>query len=434
MLSKAIAKNAIMLFCEKPNVKFPVNTGNLGKTCLNFFVPEEKMASETLKADLGSVSIMLSNVFRREMKAENRFLEQTFLHKPCIANTSSRAKSAGSIFSKIEKGIKRDEVFDYDSAKAFITDGKGLRVDLKALPALNKSTINRMMSEMTIEGRRLSREERALLKKYIYSENTMTQEEIKRAFPIFEKFIIPLVEKHSKPVFDEIQLSMLKYRILNENLTIAQIREQGLLSDNLIKRLTNEKIIPRHYEILNNYRGEYGIPIFSNRQIQLLRKSSGNKLIVHSRPDMLDYSRHPQTIVSNAELGIKDSGYQGGQFKLFGNAEEQFRGVHVSRGAEKEHASYDAVQGKFVSAAASEHVSALKTLSKSEKKIYEEYISKWYNTWARQDLGLPYQIPELPQGLNKTLSMEYIEKMHEQSLLTETAAVRNFVPHLESIT
>ena len=97
-----------------------------------------------------------------------------------------------------------------------------------------------MINKLNIEGRELSIQEKTLLKKYIYSEHSMTKGEIEKVFPIFEKFITPLVEQHSKPVYDAVMLSMIKHRMINEGLTIKEIRENGLLSDELIEILTTK--------------------------------------------------------------------------------------------------------------------------------------------------------------------------------------------------
>ena len=164
----------------------------------------------------------------------------------------------------------------------------------------------------------------------------------------------------------------------------------------------------------------------------MMRKASGGKLIIHSRPDMLEYSRHPHANVGKAELGIKDSGYQGAQFKVANNSEDQYRGIFASKGAEVEHSSYDAVQKKFTDSISDEHVRALSELTAEEKILYNEYKSKYYNAWARKDIGLPYKYPKLPAGFSKELSMEYIEKIHEISKQYEKLNA-GFVPHFASV-
>ena len=423
-----ILNTKILQYIEKPWVKFPVNMNFTG----DLLVPAENTASSIFKADLGSTAMKLSESFRNEMAPNFEFAEKTFAHKEGIARISARSKSAGSIFSKLEKGVEKNKITDYDSARAWITDGKGVRVELKAMKKLNRSSVEKMIDELRIEGRELTSQEAKLLKKYIYSEYEMTAEEINQAFPIFEKFINPLIEKHSKPVYDEIMLSMVKNRMVREGLTISQIREEGLLSEELINTLTKKDIIPREYEVLNNYRGEYGIPVFTNRQVQMMSKASGGKLIVHSRPDMLEYSRHPHADVNKLDLGIKESGYQGAQFKVTNNGEDQFRGIFASMGAEKEHASYDALQKKFTNNLSEKHVTALNNLTKDEMKIYNEYKARYFNAWARRDLGLPYRFPELPAGFDENLSMKSIEKIYKmgEKLEKEYAA---FVPYYTDV-
>ena len=421
---KNILNANIMQYIEKPWVKFPVNMNFAG----DLAVTAENKASGMLRADLGSVAIKLNNIFSSEIAADMDFAEKTFKNVKGVARCSARAKSAGGILNKLEKGVKKGKINDLDSAKAWITDGKGLRIELEAMKKLDAAAIDKMISGMKIEGKELTANEASLLKKYIYSEYEMTAEEINQAFPIFEKFINPLIEKHSQPVYDEIMLSIIKNRMIKDGLTIIQIREEGLLSEKLINKLMTKDIIPREYEVLNNYRGEYGIPVFTNRQVQMMRKASSGKLIVHSRPDMLEYSRHPHAEINRSDMGIKESGYQGAQFKVANNAEEQYRGLYASMGAEEEHASYDAVLEKFTSAVSEKHVKALKKLTDEEKAIYDKYKARYFNAWARRDLGLPYSFPELPANFDENLSMDSIKKIHKIYTRLEKAN-ENFVPH-----
>ena len=418
----------LLQYTEKPWVKFLVNMNYTG----GWFASLENKASNIFRADLGSAAIRLNEIFCNGMATDIEFMERTFLNKKGIARCSSRAKSAGGIFNKLEVGAKKGKVNDFESAKAYITDGKGLRVELKPLRRLSRFSINGMIKALRVEGRELTSQEKALLKKYIYSEYKMTPEEIERAFPIFEKFINPLIEKHSKPVYDEIMLSIIKNRMVKEGLTVSQVREEGLLSEELINTLMKKDIIPREYEILNNYRGEYGIPVFTNRQVQMMQKASGGKLIVHSRPDMLEYSRHPHAEVNKLDLGIKDSGYQGAQFKLANNAEEQYRGIFNSEYQEKEHDSYNAVRGKFLSGLGEKHANALKNLNDEEKILYNRYKANYSNAHARRDLGLPYKFPKLPNNFDESLSMRNINKIYKMNLKLEKAN-ENFEPHYTNV-
>lgn len=71
----------------------------------------------------------------------------------------------------------------------------------------------------------------------------MSETDANRAFPLFERFAQPLIEKRSKEAVDKLSLSIAASRIKKGELSLSQIKEQNLKfmnSENFSKKVLEE--------------------------------------------------------------------------------------------------------------------------------------------------------------------------------------------------
>ena len=433
-----ISGTILKIFVPKPGIKMLVNYPRL-QAKETFFVLADK-SEKAAAAELGTAAIQISAYISQRFAGAKTQISNAFKNLSTVEGIQNRAKSAQSIHSKILRGFKEGEVTSFETAQSFVLDGVGSRIISKSLKPADGKKITQMINELKINNKNLSPEQKVLLRKYIYGQKLTPEQEIE-AFPLFEKFAQPLIEKRSQPVVDNLLLSITKNRMLKEGLTIEEIKSKGLLSDELIQRLTTEKIEPLEITLVNNYRGFNGLPEFSSRQIQAIRKVTDNKVIVRSRPDLADYNRFPNEGYTKDEIkdfALKASGYRTAQANVIHSngvlGEIQFRGPLTNRFAEYEHLAYDLRQEKNTLGPLFDNFKeAISKLSPEEYGEYNLYLEKCYNYYNRLELGLPAVKPKLPKKFDKILSDDSLRTLHDTGEKMQKELEKDFIPYFKAV-
>lgn len=397
------------------------------------------------KAAVGEASIWAESVLKNKLPGAAREVKDFFADLKTVDRTMHRSKSALSIETKMMRGLKKAEDNSFHSIEQAIDvigDGIGSRVITKSLPKLSRREIDTMIKNMEYEGKKLNPEQVRLLKNYIYSNRPSMQSE--EAFKLYEAFAQPLIEKRSREVVDTLTLGILKHRQMFEDLDLQDLQRRGLFDDNLFRRLETEDIVPIQITQINNYRGEHGLPEFTNAQIQQLSralnlKNKGQKIVIASDVRGLDdflYSK--EEIAEYSKKAIKASGYRTAQMNIIHQngalGEIQFRGAMTNIIGEYEHIAYDLRQGKnTLGPLFDDFAEAIGKLSPDQYEKYNKYLEECYNYYNRIELGLPATKPSLPKCFPKILSEESMKSLHDQAEQLEKTANKSFYCYSEAV-
>lgn len=421
-------------FYQKPEIGVLVNYTKL--QAKNVSLDCTKLSGKALEADLGTTAIQIVEDLTQKFGEAIAQINRAFSGLKSVIGIQNRTKTVPSVYAKIMRGVQEGEVTTFDTAKSFILDGIGSRILSKSLPKLSKNKINSMVNNLKVGEKELTKEQKILLKKYIYGHDLTPEQEIE-VLPLFEKFAQPLIEKRSQPVVDNLLLSIAKSRMIKDGLTLEEIKTKGLLSEELIKRLQTETIEPLDITLMNNYRGIHGLPEFSSKQIQSIRKMTEDRLIIHSRPDLVDYDRFPNEGYTKDEIkefALKHSGYRTAQANVIHSngalGEIQFRGELTNRFAEYEHLAYDLRQGKnTLGPIFDDFKAAISSLDDKNYSEYNLYLEKCYNYYYRLELGLPAVKPKLPDKFDKILSDDSLKMLHDNNEALLASMSINFEPY-----
>ena len=397
------------------------------------------------RAAVGEASIWTEAVLKRKLPNAAKEVKDFFGHLGTVDRTLHRSKSALSIETKMMRGLKKADDMSFHSieqAIEVIGDGIGSRVITKSLPKLSRREIDSMIKNMTYEGKKLTPEQVKLLKNYIYSTRPSMQSD--EAFKLYEAFAQPLIEKRSREVVDELTLGILKHRQMFEDLDLKDLQKRGLFDDDLFRRLETEDIVPIQITQINNYRGEHGLPEFTNAQIQQLSralnlKNKGKKIVIASDVRGLDdflYSK--EEIAKYSAKAIKASGYRTAQMNILHQngafGEIQFRGAMTNIIGEYEHIAYDLRQGKnTLGPLFDDFAEAVGKLSPEQYSKYNKYLEECYNYYNKLELGLPAYKPSLPKCFPKILSEESMKSLHDRAEAIERAANKGFIRYAEAV-
>ncbi len=433
-----IPGTVIKTFFPKPGIKVPVNFSKLKARETMLICTGE--VNDLMQADLGTAAIQIAEDLRKNFKSAKQQVDDVFSKLETVMHIENRAKSVPSIHSKILRGAMEGDVTSFETAKSYVLDGIGSRIISKSLKPLNEKEIIGMIDDVRINNNPLTAEQKVLLRNYIDGK-TLTPEQEIEAFPLFEKFAQPLIEKRSQPVVDNLLLSITKSRMMKEGLTFDEIKAKGLLSEDLIKRLQTETIEPLDITLVNNYRGFNGLPEFSSRQIQAIRKVTEGKVVVRSRPDLADYNRFPNEGYTKDEVkdfALKASGYRTAQANVVhangALGELQFRGELTNRFAEYEHIAYDLRQNKnTLGPIFDDFKRAVSELSNDDYAEYNLYLEKCYNYYNRLELGLPAVKPKLPKKFNEILSDDSLRILHDKNEAMLKDLEKDFKPYFVAV-
>lgn len=437
-------------YVAKPNKKMLINA--IPQDMQKFFCTfaglkkEGKIvASTATKAQLGDASLYIEKLLNSNFAEASLETENIFKHLGSVDRITARPKGALSICNKLERciqGTAGQRFNSIDDAIGVIEDGIGTRVITKNLKKLSRPEIDKMVSELQINGKALTEREKKLLYKYI-DEKHINPADKDEAFRLFEQFAQPLIEKRSAEVVDTLTLGILQQRLNDGSVTLEMLERDSIFNDNIINALKKGGIKPINVTEINNYRGKYGLPEFSNDQINQLviawgfKNPNAKDLKIIADPRALDFMKYPQeTLDMLAKKSVKASGYRTAQFNVkYANGalgETQFRGNYTNTIGEYEHIAYDIRQNKdTLGPLFDEYKTAIKSLTPEQYTQYNEYLEKCYNYYNRLELGLPAKPPQLPKGFNKILSEPNLKSLHDKNKLIEKELERDFIPHIE---
>ncbi len=456
------AVSKIVKYFVKPGKSILINKGM--QSSENFFC---KLAGDVSKngkiipnastqAKLGDASVFIDALLKQQLPEAKAQVQLMFEDLNSVVKTTHRAKGILSIDSKLLREINKtaDKTFhNIAEATSHIGDGIGSRVITKSLGKLKKEEIQKMISEMTIQGRKLTAREESLLTKFIY-EKPMHPVEYKEGFKLFEQFATPLVEKRSCEVVNQLKLGVIKHRIQSGELSVAKAEE--MFGANIVKKAQASDVLPLQITEINNYKGMYGLSEFTDNQIAELSvvinsgKTAGQRAIVYSDPkyskiierwgDSVDNSlvlseQEAQKVMKET---IKPSGYRTAQINVIHSngafGEIQFKGEQTLMFGEYEHIAYDLRQGKnTLGEIFDEYGTAIKKLNNTQYSKYNEYLQRCYNYYNRIELGLPAVKPELPRGFDKVLSVDNMKILHNKNQQMQRYLNKGFSQHLQEV-
>ena len=446
LAANLIEKESLTIFkkyVQKPECELLVNYSKLsaGSKDMSYIFQKSTMDPMLYEANLGTTAYQITEINTKgAIGAQNQVKNIFNKNVPGVVDVNFRVKGPLQSKTKLARGIKDGTVTDFNSAVNCIIDGEGARIIIQDLEKLSNKEIKSMVDGLLIDGKTLAPRQKRLLNKYIYN-HPMSEFEKQEAFPLFEKFANPLIEKRSQGVVDALLLSIAKHRLNKGELTIAQIKEQHLLPDNLIERLQTETIEPIELKLLNNYRGMYGLPEFSNRQVMDVRKIAGNDVIIHTRRDILDYERHPGFSYGKKEkklLAIKDTGYRTTQMDVVHTngtrGEIQIKGAKTCKYGERQHIPYDLMMAKeTVNSMFDSYRKVYKYLKPHQQKKYNAYFEDCFNYFNRLELGLPAKFPKLQKGLKEVLSDKNLERLYNENQARLIKLQEGFEPYFKDI-
>ena len=406
----------------------------------------EKFLTKQAIADLGDASVWIDAHLKSVFPAAKDEVQSIFLGLNSVETIMNRPKSALSIYTKLERSLKRTKTFNsMNEAIDCIGDGIGSRVITKSLNKLSKNEIDNMVSNMLIDGEELTYKQKDLLVRSIY-QKPIKERDKAEAFRLFKIFAQPLIEKRSKEVVDQLTLGILKDRMINEGLNIDKLKANGLFDEKLLDRLIKDKNIqPIKITEINNYRGKYGLAEFSNNQIRQLadalnyKRINGKLVTIYSDPRGLNrYNYSVEEVGRQAQKSIKASGYRTAQMNIVHSngalGEIQFRGKYTNMIGEYEHIAYDLRQEKnTLGDNFNEFKDAISKLSDDEYAKYNQYLEECYNYYNRLELGLPAIKPKLPTRFNKVLSEESLKELHDSDEILQKQLAINFSPYIKAV-
>ena len=460
-INNNLPKKAVSTYTPKVEIEMPVarTRYDSGDKTLDVTLPPEVSEAvaipEKIKAELGTTSIHLAEEYDKNLSGCVDQVTKIFgigtdkdisTKIQSVKTVSTRAKGPASIEPKLEKALRKNGHLDYDSAKAAIGDAVGARIITSNLSKLTNQEISERIENMLIDNKPLTSRQKELLKNYIYEEEFSLPKEKLEAYYLFERFTRPLVEARTAEVVNELILSVVKNRMIKENLTIEQVAEQGIVTDKvLLERLaTDNTIVPLEVLQINNYCGLWGIPEFTVEQSQALSMAMGEGKSIYTRADLEQflYSNteftSPSEVLSdeNSKLpkAIKASGYRTTQmYVVFQNGtlgEIQFRGTETNNIGEYEHIAYDLRQGKNTLGPIFDEFKAnIEKLTDDDYIEYNIYLEACYNYYNRIELGLPTTKPKLPENFPKVLSEENMKLLHDNNKVRLNKLEVDFKPH-----
>lgn len=442
-------------FYAKRGKFFLTTEGLIGKTG-GYVVSTGKNGELTAysKALIGDTSIAIEEHLGRSFNSAFMDVQYMFLDSASIGKIYGRPKSALSITTKLERNVaKKGGLSSFEEGRKFIGDGIGSRGIMESLPKLTKTQISEQIASTTFNGKPLSNRQVELLEKYIY-ESPIDAKHQEEAYQLFKEFSKPLVEKHSQDAVSELTMGILAKRIEDGEITLQQIKKEGLLDEKLIamfeQKLKNQDIVPIKITDINNYRGAHGLPYFTDSQMAQLNYARGisskNGAVIkrNASSSRYGYIQESSTLeqagykYNEPSKAIKASGYNTCQMNIEHTngalGEIQFKGRHIDEFGEYEHIAYDLRQGKnTLGEVFNEYAEVVSKLPDSQYQIYNKYLESCYNYCHRLELGLPAKKPVLPESLNPILSMDSMKALHEKGELVKKAEAIGFTPYFEAV-
>ena len=185
-------------------------------------------------------------------------------------------------------------------------------------------------------------------------------------------------------------------RIVMDNPTPEKVEE---LTQNLIQGIKNGEIEVIDFE---NYGKNNETTYFTQEQIERISDASGGE---NDRINPLPKAKKSNYTTSQMVLKLKNGTY----------IELQIRGKIINDLAEAEHILYKIREGE--GGPATVEKAYKKVMSNPElNKKYEQYVSEYYDYSRKLEMGQDTKPPELPDGLDRVLDMDYLLNLVQKGL------------------
>lgn len=431
---KTASLNGLAQYRIKPDITMPIHPETLHTNNPVFEIKADllKAKDESQLGQLGNISLRLAKKYKDSETLAAKEIKEIFEG----FDVSVRAKSANSVYSKLERMlIKRNQNIKTDEeARQIIQDAIGGRIHLKDLTAKDVAdTIN----NIKIDGKLLTASEKNLVQR-LFNNEKLTEAEKTMAERLARPIKSALAEKHSEPAFRKFMLSGIKDALNRKVTTFEKLEEAGIRKDLLQEIKTNPNIKPLQLTEINNYKGVNGIAYFSDNQIRQFEKlqlATGQKIDIITCSENIDLAKYGlEGLSKSAKDAIKPSGYTTGQInvKLSDGtlAEIQVRGS--GQFGEYEHFKYDSMQNKnTLSKILDTYRATVRKLKGDDAKEYDEYISKFYDYYRAPELGIQISRPVLSKKFDPVLSEESMKELYYLDKAYQAGQLKNFTPHIE---
>ena len=212
---------------------------------------------------------------------------------------------------------------------------------------------------------------------------------------------IALGQKPLTPEEQQIEINKLlsQKRNLIYNLQTAQAR----LGDSQGARIVMDNPTPEK-EVLDfeNYGKNAESTYFTKEQIERIKEATGGK---NENINPLPKVKKSNYTTSQMTLRLKNGTY----------VELQIRGKEINELAEAEHILYKIREGEGGPATVEKAYNKVCSDNELNAK-YEKYISEWYDHSRKAEMGLETKPPELPDGIDKVLDMNYLMNLVRKGL------------------
>lgn len=183
---------------------------------------------------------------------------------------------------------------------------------------------------------------------------------------------------------------------------------------------------------LENYCGDGLKPYFSSAQIKKIRmhcRAKGYDPVITSVVNRSATAKMDYEGVFNSKDALKPSGYTTAQLNIKHKngaiSELQIRGKAINELAESEHIIYDFKEGKDLIGKNPEKSKLLGDVEKAvadiykagnenKQKAYSAYLTQCYEYARKSELNEPAQKPVLPAGIDPSLDMDNIIRIHKE--------------------
>ena len=355
------------------------------------------------ESELSKQSEELSNLFESNINQAKTQIENDFYGMSSVEDITARAKSSDSIFKKLIKKFKSNELNSTDTAACAqaIDDGYGTRIQLKSI----STEESKELIEDCLYGYDISYDQ---FIKYINGDtSTLDEAGITTLNEIKGTIIDLLKERQSQEVVDQ-----LVDAIGNGRLTITELNNYG---DEISSYFTNSQL----QEIAEAYYIQTG------KKLNIVTyddftQGSGTKFDLNNTAEY-----KPNIITKGAK---KQSGYASSQMKTehvfsdgtTGKGELQIRGKQLNEFADAEHIPYDIRTGKITASDTkySDVFNIIKDMSSDTYNSYIRFINDTYKYLRYKELGITIPEPKIAQYFTSDeLSQEAIKLIDVNGLI-----------------
>ena len=437
---KTVAKDAqkqeVALYRQTADLNIPVRPSTMANNKPSFELNKTNFETDSLaQAETGNMAVRISQYNSEHIREFKKYIEKLF---PGY-NVEVRAKSPVSTFSKLRKGLKKqNKTFktDKDGAK-LITDGMAARIAPKKL---TKKDVVNVLNTILIDNKPLTKREKRFVARILKQDKSVSKMQHRAADKYVRPVLLRLAEIQSQPIVDNISLGILKNMLNRRLVTIEQLSKKGINPKYIEELKNNPHIEPVQVPRLCNYRGPDGIPVFSDRQIREFERinaalPANEKFTITSCPTAKDLEKYGSELTKDESEAIKDFGYTASKINIIykdGSTTELQIGRDGFYNIEHD-IIYDGLQQKdTVTPFLQPFQQELKSLGASEEK-YKSYVRNCYNADRRSELAVAPAQRRLPKGINKKLSREYMEQAYLQNQKNIKEQSKDFEPYIQYV-